>query len=43
MTTLELLFVTTVFSGLLLLRFGLPLAFMWLMRRFCTRVLHLQA
>ncbi len=43
MTTLELLLVTGVFSGLLLLRFGIPLAFMWLMRLFCTRVLHLQS
>lgn len=40
MTTFELLFILLAFSGLLLLRFGVPMAVMWLVRLFCSRVLH---
>ena len=40
MTTFELLFIALAFSGLILLRFGVPLVVMWLMRLFCNHVLH---
>lgn len=42
MNAQEFLFMTTIFVAFLTLRFGVPLALMWLMRLFCIRVLHAQ-
>lgn len=42
MNTSEFLLITTVFMGFLTLRFGVPIMVMWLLRLFCTRVLHAQ-
>lgn len=40
MNTSEFLLITTVFMLFLTLRFGVPILVMWLLRLFCTRVLH---
>ena len=42
MNTSEFLIISAVFVAFLTLRFGVPLMLMWLMRLFCTRVLHAQ-
>jgi hypothetical protein len=42
MSTQEIFLVTTVFSGLLVLRFGVPLAIMWLARLIFSRMLPAQ-
>lgn len=42
MNTSEFLLITTVFMIFLTLRFGVPILVMWLLRLFCTRVLHAQ-
>lgn len=42
MNTSEFLLITTVFMVFLTLRFGVPIMVMWLLRLFCTRVLHAQ-
>jgi NhaP-type Na+/H+ and K+/H+ antiporter len=42
MNTQEILLVTAVFSGLLALRFGVPLLIMWLFRRLFGRLLPAQ-
>ncbi len=39
MSTQEILLITTVFSGLLILRFGVPLTIMWLARLIFSRML----
>ncbi len=43
MTPLELLIVTSAMMGLAILRFGLPMLFMWLFKFFCCRALHVPA
>jgi hypothetical protein len=40
MTLTELSIIVLALSGLALVRFGLPLFFMWLFNQFCYRVLH---
>lgn len=42
MNASEFLIVSSFFVSLLTLRFGVPILVMWLMRLFCTRVLHAQ-
>jgi len=42
MNASEFLLITAVFVSFLTLRFGVPIMLMWLMRLFCTRVLHAQ-
>lgn len=42
MNTQEFLLMTVIFMAFLTLRFGVPLLMMWLLRLFCTRVLHAQ-
>ena len=40
MNAQEFLLITSVFVAFLTLRFGVPILVMWLLRQFCTRVLH---
>lgn len=43
MSAQEFLLITSIFVAFLTLRFGVPILMMWLLRLFCTRVLHTQA
>lgn len=40
MNTSDFLIISSFFIALATLRFGVPILLMWLMRVFCTRVLH---
>lgn len=42
MNAQEFLLITSIFVAFLTIRFGVPIAVMWLLRQFCTRVLHAQ-
>lgn len=42
MNAQEILLITTIFTAFFALRFGVPILMMWLLRLFCTRVLHAQ-